>query len=316
MKGRPLLAEIHGFPRSSWAPPTVTSGRSYQPAWAVTASPIASLPMIGRHRHTSNKLPGNYIGRRLLIRRFTAPRRSGDSPCLVTSQCAAERRRMRSKNPAQVVSRGYTQTGRLARRPDRRPPRRPANHTMSRAIHDPRCSVAVPVRDADVVIEGDAARMTEPGALARIAKGGRTTAGRPNPTTRAGYHCPVQGTVARTGPHRVRSGRGCFRVAQTCYRRRSEATSRRWFRRCSRRLALVTATSASTGAIMSAAASSVRCSTAGRRAGPGAGDQVMVTDSHHPALRMAPVASARRQCPGTVAPASAKALAGAKQGAT
>ena len=35
---------------------------------------------------------------------------------------------------------------------------------------DPRCSVAVSVRDADVVIEGDAARVTEPGALARIAK--------------------------------------------------------------------------------------------------------------------------------------------------
>src|SRR5262245_23180355 len=35
---------------------------------------------------------------------------------------------------------------------------------------DPRCSVAVSVRDADVVIEGDATRVTEPGTLARIAK--------------------------------------------------------------------------------------------------------------------------------------------------
>ncbi len=35
---------------------------------------------------------------------------------------------------------------------------------------DPRCSIAVSVRDADVVIEGDAARVTESGALARIAK--------------------------------------------------------------------------------------------------------------------------------------------------
>jgi hypothetical protein len=35
---------------------------------------------------------------------------------------------------------------------------------------DPRCSIAVSVRDADVVIEGDAARVTEPGAVARIAK--------------------------------------------------------------------------------------------------------------------------------------------------
>jgi Pyridoxamine 5'-phosphate oxidase len=35
---------------------------------------------------------------------------------------------------------------------------------------DPRCSVAVSIRDADVVIEGDARRVTGPGALARIAQ--------------------------------------------------------------------------------------------------------------------------------------------------
>ncbi len=35
---------------------------------------------------------------------------------------------------------------------------------------DARCSIAVSIRDADVVIEGDAARVTEPGAVARIAK--------------------------------------------------------------------------------------------------------------------------------------------------
>jgi hypothetical protein len=35
---------------------------------------------------------------------------------------------------------------------------------------DPRCTVAVSIRDADVVIEGDAVRVTEPGALARVAK--------------------------------------------------------------------------------------------------------------------------------------------------
>jgi hypothetical protein len=35
---------------------------------------------------------------------------------------------------------------------------------------DPRCSLAVSIRDADVVIEGDAARVTEPDALARAAK--------------------------------------------------------------------------------------------------------------------------------------------------
>ncbi len=36
--------------------------------------------------------------------------------------------------------------------------------------HDPRCSIAVSIRDADVVIEGVAARVTESTALARIAK--------------------------------------------------------------------------------------------------------------------------------------------------
>jgi hypothetical protein len=35
---------------------------------------------------------------------------------------------------------------------------------------DPRCSVALSIRDADVVIEGDAARVTDPEAVARIAK--------------------------------------------------------------------------------------------------------------------------------------------------
>jgi hypothetical protein len=35
---------------------------------------------------------------------------------------------------------------------------------------DPRCSVAVSIRDADVVVEGDAARVTDPGMLARVAK--------------------------------------------------------------------------------------------------------------------------------------------------
>src|SRR5436309_15001715 len=35
---------------------------------------------------------------------------------------------------------------------------------------DPRCSIAVSIRDADGVIEGDAARVSVPGAVARIAK--------------------------------------------------------------------------------------------------------------------------------------------------
>lgn len=35
---------------------------------------------------------------------------------------------------------------------------------------DPRCSIAVSIRDADVVVEGDAARVTDPATLARVAK--------------------------------------------------------------------------------------------------------------------------------------------------
>lgn len=35
---------------------------------------------------------------------------------------------------------------------------------------DPRCSMAISIRDADVVLEGHAVRVTEPAAVARIAK--------------------------------------------------------------------------------------------------------------------------------------------------
>ena len=35
---------------------------------------------------------------------------------------------------------------------------------------DPRCSIALSIPDADVVVEGDAERVTDPEALARIAK--------------------------------------------------------------------------------------------------------------------------------------------------
>ena len=41
------------------------------------------------------------------------------------------------------------------------------SHNVER---QPRCSVALSIRDADVVIEGDAARVTEPDTVARIAK--------------------------------------------------------------------------------------------------------------------------------------------------
>src|SRR5690349_9641796 len=35
---------------------------------------------------------------------------------------------------------------------------------------DPRCSVAVSIRDADVVVEGDATPVTDPGLVARVAQ--------------------------------------------------------------------------------------------------------------------------------------------------
>src|SRR3954452_10073113 len=35
---------------------------------------------------------------------------------------------------------------------------------------DPRCSIAVSIRDADVVVEGDATRVTDPASVARVAK--------------------------------------------------------------------------------------------------------------------------------------------------
>ena len=35
---------------------------------------------------------------------------------------------------------------------------------------DPRCSVSVSIRDADVVVEGDATRVTDPAVVARLAK--------------------------------------------------------------------------------------------------------------------------------------------------
>jgi hypothetical protein len=41
------------------------------------------------------------------------------------------------------------------------------SHNVAR---DPRCSVAVSIRDADVVVEGRAARVTDPADIARVAK--------------------------------------------------------------------------------------------------------------------------------------------------
>src|SRR5580693_478462 len=55
---------------------------------------------------------------------------------------------------------------------------------------DPRCSIAVSIRDADVVFEGDAARVTEARALARIAKAWADQGG---PGITAPFNAPSQG---------------------------------------------------------------------------------------------------------------------------
>ena len=46
----------------------------------------------------------------------------------------------------------------------------PTTRKARNVARDPRCSIAVSIRDADVVIEGDAARVTDPATVARIAK--------------------------------------------------------------------------------------------------------------------------------------------------
>ena len=46
----------------------------------------------------------------------------------------------------------------------------PATKKARNVAREPRCSVAVSIRDADVVVEGDAERVTEPAALARAAE--------------------------------------------------------------------------------------------------------------------------------------------------
>ncbi len=64
---------------------------------------------------------------------------------------------------------------------------------------DPRCSIAVWIRDADVVIEGDAARMTDPGIVARDCKGvggQRLASGARRERFR--HHRAVQRAISRT----------------------------------------------------------------------------------------------------------------------
>jgi hypothetical protein len=43
-------------------------------------------------------------------------------------------------------------------------------HKRANVQRDPRCSVAVSVRDADVVVDGAAVHVTDPAAVARVAK--------------------------------------------------------------------------------------------------------------------------------------------------
>lgn len=43
-------------------------------------------------------------------------------------------------------------------------------HKAGNVERDPRCSIAVSIRDADVVVEGDAARVVDPGTVARLAQ--------------------------------------------------------------------------------------------------------------------------------------------------
>jgi hypothetical protein len=43
-------------------------------------------------------------------------------------------------------------------------------HKARNVQRDPRCSIALSIRDADVVVNGDAARVTDPTMVARVAK--------------------------------------------------------------------------------------------------------------------------------------------------
>ena len=66
---------------------------------------------------------------------------------------------------------------------------------------DPRCSIAVSIRDADVVAEGEAARETDPATLTRLAKAWAARGGPPN-WMRAGPVSPPRSTRRRRGHRR------------------------------------------------------------------------------------------------------------------
>ena len=63
-------------------------------------------------------------------------------------------------------------------------------------VRDPRCSIALSIRDADVVVEGEATRVTDPAAVAALPRLGRTRDGRPNRMT-AGPVSPPRSTRRR-----------------------------------------------------------------------------------------------------------------------
>ena len=69
---------------------------------------------------------------------------------------------------------------------------------------EPRCSIAVSIRDADVVIEGDAARVTEPVIVARIAKAGADTGWPAEPDeSGSGLTAPFNAPSQRAPPWHV-----------------------------------------------------------------------------------------------------------------
>ena len=91
------------------------------------------------------------------------------------------------------------------------------HHNVDR---DPRCTVAVSVRDCDVVVEGDAARVTDPEASDAPRRAGPTAVGRRS-STRAGPASRHRST------HRRRARRlGTSTASSPARRRWSWASSR------------------------------------------------------------------------------------------
>ena len=63
---------------------------------------------------------------------------------------------------------------------------------------DPRCSIAVLIRDADVVLEGEAARVTDANSVARAAKAWADQGWPVEPDGWLWHHRSIQRTYART----------------------------------------------------------------------------------------------------------------------